>query len=103
MLLLHWRRLIRRPAPGERRLAHADAGQIAGGFAERGAPLFHGMVELMQHEAECRQVRFLDRAVIIAVERLAQDIVRLGMQGFQFPQRSGLSRQADRRQQFVAV
>jgi len=39
------------------------------------------MMELVEHRASGQKVDLLDRAVIIAIERLAQDLVRLALQG----------------------
>ena len=41
-------------------------------------------MELLEHEAVGGQIPFLDRAVVIVLQRFAKEIVGLALQGIQF-------------------
>ena len=51
------------------------------GAAERGAAVGDRVMKLVEHQAVGRDIGLVDRAVVVAVERLAQDVVGLALQG----------------------
>ena len=57
---------------GRHRLQRAHARQIGLGGGDRHAPVDHGAMKLLEHEPEGRQVAFLDRAVVVALQRFPQ-------------------------------
>ena len=61
------------------------------------------VMKLLEHEAVGGQVAFLDRAVVIALQRLAKDVVGLVLQGIQRFGGIGFPDLHDRVEQLVAV
>ena len=72
---------IRRHDARRYRLIESAAGHIGGQGAECGAPIGHGVMKLFEYQAIGRQVAFFERAVVVAFECFAQDVVGLVLHG----------------------
>ncbi len=57
---------------------------FGGDKADGDAPVGNGVVELVEHEADCREVAFLDRLVVVAIQRFPQHVVDLVLHGGEF-------------------
>ena len=71
--------------------------------ADHGAAVGDGMVELFEREPDHRQIAFLDRAVVVAVERLAQHAVGRALHLRQLFRRFGLAHPGNQIEQIVAM
>ncbi len=78
-------------------------GKIGGGIAKRSPPVDNGAMKLLEYKAVGGQIAFFDRSVVVAFERLPQDIVRLALQRVQFLERIGFAHQRNRGQQLFPV
>src|SRR5258708_34073123 len=61
------------------------------------------MMKLLKRQTDHRQIAFLDRAIIVAVERFSQDAVRLALHRRQFFRGLRLARLGNQVQQIVAM
>jgi len=60
-------------------LSGTHARYIRGVGADRRPAVGHRVVKLIEHKTVGRQIALLDRAIIVALERLAQEIVSLAL------------------------
>ncbi len=86
-----------------RSLPGAHPRQVGCGNVKRSAPVGDRMVKLIQNEINGREIAILDRPIVIAIERLAQDSVDLALHRCQLFGGFRLARLGDHCKQIVSM
>ena len=67
------------------------------------APVHNGVMELLERKSYYGQVTFLDCAIFVALQRLAQEVVGLTLHRRQFLRSFGVTHLADQVEQIIAM